>query len=385
MPRLMQEPLTIRLRGVSLIELLVAMALGIILIAGVIQLFMGSRMTYMSNEAQSRVQENGRFALEALKPELRGAGSGGFCAARINITSHLDPNCSGFVDLLFDPTRVVTGWEYDGTDPGSDGYELTSLDPDDAQESDWTSRRADGTTEELPDSLSGRVVPGSDVLTVRSTRVLDVEVDSWQNNNQLDTTGNLPSEASRAILMVTDCNNADVFQQANSVSSIQKPNEACNRPPGLSPWSTTTYDDRAQVLMSSVHAYYIGFNAARGEPGLYRLSLPQGLAGGTLRPEELVEGVENMQLLYGYSLPGDQGGDGQEIFDWYPADEVPDWGLVTAVRIGLSVRSPENADMDAIQRTMDLAGTNVTIALDERRLRHDFSATVALRNRYIVH
>jgi len=54
-------------RGLSLIELLVAITLGLLLTAGMIQLFNSSKVTFQANDGIARVQENGRFALELLK------------------------------------------------------------------------------------------------------------------------------------------------------------------------------------------------------------------------------------------------------------------------------------------------------------------------------
>ena len=61
-------------RGLSLIELMVALAVGMLLIAGFLQIFLSVRSTYATNEASSRVQENGRFALDFLASHARMAG-----------------------------------------------------------------------------------------------------------------------------------------------------------------------------------------------------------------------------------------------------------------------------------------------------------------------
>ena len=69
-------------RGFSLIELMVAITLGLLLTAGLVQLFTSTKVTFNTNDALARVQENGRFALENLKRELREAGT-----LRINYSS----------------------------------------------------------------------------------------------------------------------------------------------------------------------------------------------------------------------------------------------------------------------------------------------------------
>lgn len=60
--------------GLSLVELMVGLALGLVLMVGVLQVFLASRQTYASNDAMSRLQENGRFALEFIASSARLAG-----------------------------------------------------------------------------------------------------------------------------------------------------------------------------------------------------------------------------------------------------------------------------------------------------------------------
>lgn len=60
--------------GLSLVELMVALVLGLVLMTGIIQVFLSSRQTYASNEAMARMQENGRFALEFISRSARLAG-----------------------------------------------------------------------------------------------------------------------------------------------------------------------------------------------------------------------------------------------------------------------------------------------------------------------
>ncbi|MEE4380295.1 MAG: PilW family protein [Candidatus Competibacteraceae bacterium] len=63
-----------RQRGLTLVEIMVALTLGLLLIAGLLQLFVGSRQTYRAQENLSRLQENGRYALEYVNRTLRLAG-----------------------------------------------------------------------------------------------------------------------------------------------------------------------------------------------------------------------------------------------------------------------------------------------------------------------
>lgn len=96
--------------GLSLVELMVAMALGLLLMTGVIQVFLSSRQTYAANEAMGRLQENGRFALEFIARSARLAGytepvyEGGKPLALVR------PSCTGLLvplQLIFAPAQVA--------------------------------------------------------------------------------------------------------------------------------------------------------------------------------------------------------------------------------------------------------------------------------------
>src|SRR5512138_738826 len=69
-----------RQTGMTLIELMVALAIGAFLMIGAITVFMQSRTTFRLNDSISRLQENARFALEALEPDIRMAHYWGLTA-----------------------------------------------------------------------------------------------------------------------------------------------------------------------------------------------------------------------------------------------------------------------------------------------------------------
>lgn len=378
------------MRGLSLVELMVALLLGLLLTAGLVQLFGTSRLTFQTSDASARVQENGRFAMELLKRDLRMAGTHGFCAGRIEITNHLDPGCGGGVSDFFDPNRAVVGWEYDGTGQGAEYSLPEDLDPSEASGGDWTSTSDQGS---LPEILEGLAVPGSDVLVVRRQEVIpgltaDPGVPNNENANSiiLENSHGLPRDA---IVLVTNCaTGADLFQNRTNgnASAFSRGGGSCSNPgPGNvnRDWSTS-YDNSMQTFRVTAAAYYIGLNPNTGQPGLYRYELSTGTAGSLSGPEELVEGVESMQVLFGYSAAA-PAGDGQSVSQWVRGDQVPadGWAQVLALRVALSVRSPGIADGDPTAVTLDLAGTQVATPGDGR-LRQSFSTTVALRNRLIV-
>lgn len=76
-----------RSRGVSLIELMVALTISLTLIAGAIQVYVYSRKHYEDNEGIARLQETARYALSIMESDLRMANSWGLIKG------------SGFVDV----------------------------------------------------------------------------------------------------------------------------------------------------------------------------------------------------------------------------------------------------------------------------------------------
>lgn len=70
----MRRSMLTRQHGFSLVELMLALALGLVVVTGIVQLFVGNSRTYETITAQARLQENGRFALEFLTQAARSAG-----------------------------------------------------------------------------------------------------------------------------------------------------------------------------------------------------------------------------------------------------------------------------------------------------------------------
>lgn len=71
MTRVLRIPHPLRQRGLSLIELLVAITIGALLIFGATQVYVDSRNTYETNETAARLQETARYAISVLEPDIR--------------------------------------------------------------------------------------------------------------------------------------------------------------------------------------------------------------------------------------------------------------------------------------------------------------------------
>ena len=63
-----------RQKGLTLVEVMIAMVIGLMLLGGVIQIFVTNKVVARTQSAAARVQENGRMALDILTEEIRMAG-----------------------------------------------------------------------------------------------------------------------------------------------------------------------------------------------------------------------------------------------------------------------------------------------------------------------
>lgn len=63
---------THRQHGLTLLEIMVALFIGVFVLTGVVQTFVSSKQTYRIQDNMGRLQENGRFAIEYLSRDLRG-------------------------------------------------------------------------------------------------------------------------------------------------------------------------------------------------------------------------------------------------------------------------------------------------------------------------
>ena len=99
----------------------------------------------------------------------------------------------------------------------------------------------------------------------------------------------------------------------------------------------------------------------------------------------MVEGIEDMQILYGVDTDPTDDATGNVMPNrYYKASDAFDWSRVVSVRIGILSRTASSADADVDRNTYDVNGRSVTVcptsACTDRYQRRVFLATVQLRN-----
>nr|WP_298144328.1 PilW family protein [uncultured Pseudomonas sp.] len=321
-------------KGLSLIELLVALVLGLLITAAVLQIFLASKQTYSTNNALSRVQESGRFAIDFLTNDIRNAGYHGECISELN--NLLNESGTGYNSDLFDFTKIV-----------------------------------DGRTDSAPSWVASRVA--GDVIHVKYASNLS-GVTASGNTPANANTINLTAESGIAqgtIIIVSDLSGCDMFQNRSNASAHSLSRGSTGSPGNKNPGSNSfshAYDSSMEILKLKSVSYYIGDNAAGNLRSLRRITFTSGAPVD----EELIEGVQDMQILYGVA-------DGnKQVSSYVTASSVANWDNVVSVRVSLLLVSPD-INVVSENQTIDFNGSSVTI--DDRRLAQVFSTTIGIRNR----
>ena len=238
-----------RAAGLTLVELLVAMTIGLVLIIGATQVYVDSHAAYAVNETTARLQENARYALSVLEPDIRMSGYWGLTNVSDGIGGKALPTdpqlalggagaatCGVNLPLLLGFPVQGTNASYAATCAAGNGGDVTSAAMPNADT--ITVRRASAST--VPPATA------SGPLRICSTRTSGLLV--------TDITGSF-------------CQGAD-----------------------------------AQINNLIVNLYYVDQSSSQaGVPSLRRKALN---AGPAFQDDEIVPGVEDLQVQYGVDLSG---------------------------------------------------------------------------------
>jgi len=359
-------------RGLTLIEMMVAMVLALLLTAAVLQVYLLNKTTFTAQQQSGIVQESGNFALEYLTRDARMAGLAG-CSSRrsgtqpLPVHNYLNSTAYPF-DLI---GHGISGFESTGTGVGAT-YNITATNP--APGGGWTPALPTGAN-----ALDGKALPGSDVLVVSGISPDDIPLVAPFTSGSQIFVDDVRDITNGEILVVTNCQQAEVFQATNVVSASNNivGSSAGSYTPGNAENIASTgpegpFTEGTRVSRLRSYAYYVG-RGTDGTPSLYRASL----RGSAMEDQELVPGVDSMQIVYGVD-----GNEDYIVDDYRDASAVTDWQQVRAIRVSLLMRSPEEFLDGMDTATYNLAGTTIN-PVDDRRQRRVFSSTIALRNRLL--
>lgn len=313
-----------RQKGFSLVELMISLVLGGLIIAAVGTIYLGSRQSFRTQDAMARMQEGARYAFETLSFDIRQVGFG----------------CESINTVPFDPATgpdpVDPTWYNNLFKRPLMGYEAGAG---------------------LPASVTGAVADTDALMVLRADKSRESRLTS------ATTTAAAHGVSDGGLLVVTEAYSDATAYTATAASGTSvtiNAGSAMPCKPGAPVAPTTNY----RLLPLVGHIYYIKNNGS--EPSLYRKTL---LADGTTEAQELIDGVEDMQITYGEDTSqvtvAECPDDGCSMDAYVDAAHVTNWNRVVSVRLVLSMRS---------------IGTGVGVGGDGR-LRRTFTTTIAVRNR----
>lgn len=341
-------------RGVTLIELMVAMVLGLIVLGAVATVFLSNSRTYAATESLGRFQENARVAFELMARDVREA-AGNPCARNLPVYNVLkSPGSTWYTDFT----------------AGVRGYAGTAAFPD----------AAFGTSE-------AQRIAGTDAVELKSAVADGVTIVSHDPSSaqfKLSTVNHGLSDGDLAL--ACDFAEAAIFQVTNAQPGINDeivhniglgtPGN-CSKGLGWSAtqncstngnsyafgcymgaWESGDCDDEnpkdgqpdrwpATIAKLRMSRWYIGANA-RGGRSLYRSSLRNAAGVLGVQSDEVAEGVQDMQLSYLV--------EGASQYVEAASVAAGDWtsNRVTAMRIDLTLvgNEPVGTDGSPLQRRL---------------------------------
>jgi len=326
--------------GITLIELMVALAIGSFLMIGAIQIYNQSRQAFVVNESIARVQETAQFALDTIEADLRMASNWG---------------------------RNSRGLAVEGRSIIGDANPNGLPQPDDVCSADWVLNLAlpiDGVNNGygLACPATGGSQANSDVITIRRASV--AHVDPLAGQLQIQSTRIQGEIFSNGAVPVT-------FSSTTAAAAADDPRDPA-------------FDSETHNLI--VTSYYVSPTSAliNGVPTLRRHRLiGGGLAGPRIVDEEVAPGIENLQIQLGVDVDADNTVDryvnpGDAIYNPTAVGYVPGARIMTA-RIWMVVRGVTIEP--GIQDNRDFEPGDVDLGVQNDTFRRmQVSKTILLRN-----
>ena len=351
--------------GFSLVELMVAITIGLLLLSAVVSVFVGSRTAYQSTAGLGALADGGRTALSLIGESARSAGFLA-CNSAQSATNDTLLVLGGLGDNFGLGTE---GFEAGGTAPGAT-FVLPARPVVPTGVASWIG----GLDPTVPGAAPGPgnvglPVQGSDVVVLRSSvqRVAPplqamayTVADANPGDTQVSVTP-VPAITPGQYAVVSDCTKSVIFQ-ATGVG-------------GAAPAAVTFggalpvgFSAGALVSPVSTTVYYVGVGSD-GDASLWRL---EQVNGPGFTAEELVPDIENMQVLYGID------GSGTQTASAYVTADTVGTTNVVSLQIAVLAASPPGGT-PVKQQKYTLLGTTITAPADFR-MRHVFTATINLRN-----
>ena len=360
--------------GLSLIELMVASVIGLFILAGAVTVFSGNSASSKLSNGMAKIQDSGRVTLDILSNSIRMAGFEG-CKSDSKDSPVVLASTAPVINFpntaLWGAEISTVGWapakpadlnNIANAEPGTD---VIYLQHGSGRTTNLAANMTGSTDTSIalvnnPDQLNiGDMVMISDCQDSNIFRTSDVSNDTPANGNTTLTYG------------------ASVNSQGNLTETFQGTGDLASTP--------------LRVMRFISTAYYVaesGRTTGAGDPILSLFSVDTTSIDTSTNQigtsVELVEGVENIQILYGELIPSSRD------IRYVTANNVGQMNNVVSVQIGVLIATPDYVTNSNDDRTYSIAGTTIgppgdTTAdanhLGDRRMRAAFNTTIQLRNR----
>ncbi len=318
-----------RNRGFSMVELMVALVITLILMAGVSQIFLSSKKSYVIQDTLGRMQENGRYAMEIITTDLRRSGYWG-----------------GNADI-----NAIE----DNTPAGDNNGNKIATDNGTCSDANWARMLTYPIFGKDDNRTDYGCLPSDDthvgdILVVRYAApwiVGGVTTPNFQNNQYYIRSSLFEGRLFRG-----------QDQAANPLTGAAV--------------RTSELVSNGYFIHTSTNSDASKCTGSDAIPSLYRIAL----RNGALSSEEIAYGVDQFQVQYGLDTNGDATVD--SYVNAPAASNTTSWGQVIAARIWILVRAecPETGFTNS--NTYSIG--NVDYTPNDGYRRQLFTSTISLRN-----
>lgn len=295
-----------REQGFSLIELMLALTLGLVVTAGIVQLFVGNNRTTQLITGQSRLQESARYALDFISRSTRSGGFYGCDPENDKLYNSLNASWN----QLFELNLRVPVEGFDGTGAGNGVNDWTpSLTP--------LPRSTGGSSVNTIVAGNGidisTLVPMSDILVVRYQVApghrISQQIDAFEDP-VIEDNGDVDFEAGD-YAVISNCEQAAIFNitavggggditltRGAGVGVYDNSASKSLSDQGVSYGDDASGSNQGSVVSQILtDVYFVAESANLNNRGDAITSLWR--KSGTDAPVEMVEGISDLQVLFG--------------------------------------------------------------------------------------
>ena len=356
-------------QGFSLLEMLIALLIGLLLLGGAISIFISNGAVSRLQGELHRMQGSGRFIIDFMSREIRMAGYYG-CQSEKGVTPNVIANNPPPLLPVVTATLGydVNGGALIGQIPAVLQIPMFNINGDASSDLITT---ADVINIQRIDECAAYIVGNWDTT---ADPVDPVVVSAPNGTSACSFQGN-------TAVIVSDCANADVFQIGNATVAVNQETLTVQGNNGDA-FSSATYAADAHISIPRNNTFFIATNV-NGDNALYVAQWSASDNNGIddladFVVSELADRVDDMQILYGE----DTGGTNPDANVYVRADQVTNVDNIRSVRISLLLSSDDGittAAAPGVDRVFLFNGADANTD-DDRKLRLVFSTTVTLRN-----